>query len=369
MEIKRPIGNVLGATAAAATLDADGVALQYTITPDNTADPIVPLLGPIPYGKTRSLTWVNSQAEVRQLRTIGAVATPEVIAPSRRYRIEIGNSEDLYESAYPGRRIFAYTAPAVLSGNAVTDRANVNTVLINKINAHAGIDVVATPVHTFAYTLGDVAAPVVGEVLTQAASGVTMTVIGHTLTGGGFAGANAVGVLWVAEVSDQATLDVAVARVLTGGTSGSLMTATVGAMDMAQGIAIRDNAGYFISRDGRKGISSVQATQGFADTQFVTSVAGVYARGIGNVYLQLATRYDHARMDALAGDMEYELIRNGAFLATINYRKYIIEVEDGDQDTLALNKISNVTHYYLWVDEAAGALVAFHNALVAVVLL
>ena len=373
MEIKRPIGAVLGATAAAATLQADAAALHYLVCVDNTANPIVPILGPIPYGKTTNLTWVNSLAETRQLTAIGAVTVPEVIVASTRYRVEIGNSEDRYETSFRGRNIFAYTSPAVLSGNAFTDRANVNTVLINKINARAGIDGVASAVHSWAYTIGGIAAPVAGELMTQAVSTVTMIVIGHTLTAGTFAGGNAVGLIHVAFVSDMATLDVAVARINTGGTSGCTLTPTTGAGMVAglnQGIAFRDNAGYFISRQGRQGISQVQATQGFSTTSFVTSVAGVYSRGIGATLLQLSTtRYDHSGQDLLGGDMDFELIRGQVFVAGITYRKYIIVVEDGDVDTRAFSSIASPTKYFLWVDDAAGALVNFHNALVAAVLL
>lgn len=373
MEIKRPIGAVLGATAAAATLLADANALQYTVCADNTVNPIVPILGPIPYGRTRRLSWEVSQAEVRQIAAIGAVTVPEVITASTRYRIEIGNVEKKYETTYPGRTVFSYTSPAVLSGVPATDRANVNTVLVGKINAQPGIDVVASTLHSWAYTIGGVAAPVAGELMTQAASGVTMIVIGHTVTAGTFAGGNAVGLIHVAFVSNPATLDVAVARILTGGTSGCTLTPTTGAPMVAglnQGIAIRDNAGYFISRAGRRGISQIQATQGFTTTSFTVAVAGVYSRGIGATLLQLSTtRYDHSNQELLSGDIDFELIRGQAFVAGINYRKYIIEVEDGDFDTKALQPATTITRYFLWVDEAAAGLVAFHNALVAAVAL
>jgi hypothetical protein len=369
MEIKRPIGAVLGATAAAATLLSDANAQHYLVCVNNAANPVVPILGPIPFGKTRNVRWVNSQAEVRHMSAL--IGGGETIVANRRYRIEIGNNESLYETAYAGMKSFGYTAPAVLSGNAGTDRANVFTVLTNRVNAHFGLDGVASTVHSWAYTLGSGVAPVNGQVYTQANSNVTMLVIGHTITAGTFAGNNAVGVVHVAFVSDMATLDLAIARVLSGG--GSSLTPTTGAGMVAglhQGIAFRDNAGYFVSRGGRKGISLVQATQGFADTAFIISVQGLYARGIGTVYAQLAAvQYDPSRQDAIQGDIEYELIRQGAFVAGINYRKYMIEVEDGDQDTLAFKSIATKTVYYLWVDEAAAQLVAFHNALVAAALL
>ena len=369
MKIKRPIGAVLGATAAAATLLTDGNALQYLVCTDNTLTPVVPILGPFSYGKTRSLTWVNSQAEVRQITAINAVTVPEVIVASTRYRIEIGNQEIQYESSRFGRIPFSYTSPAVLSGVPATDRANVMTVLATKINAHGYIDGVASTIHSWAYTIGGIAAPVAGELMTQAVSGVTMIVIGHTVTAGTFAGGDAAGLIHVAYVSDPATLDVAVARINTGGTSGCTLTPTTGAPMVAglhQGLAFRDNAGYFTSREGRKGISSVQSTQGFSTTSMGVVVAGVYSRGIGATLLQLSTtRYDHSNQDLISGDIDFELIRGQTFVAGINYRKYIIEVEDGDQDTLAFSSIATKTYYFLWVDEAAGALVAFHNALVA----
>lgn len=366
MEVKRPISNVISTLAATGgNVKTDDTAAQYLICVDNAADPLVPVLGPIPYGKTGRLSYVASQTEVRQMAIIGAVASGnETIVAERRYRVEIGNNRLLYETAYAGNKVFSYTAPAVLSGDAATDRANVHTSLSNKINAYAGVDVAASPVHVFDYTLGGAVAPTLGEVMTQETSGVTMLVVAYTLTSGTWAGSDAAGKIWVAFVSSEDDL-LETAKTLTGGTSGSVLTTTNATIVKATGLAVRDNAGYFISRKGREGISLVQATQGFSSTSFSVAVAGVYARGIGSVYAQYgALQYDHSKLDAIEGDIEFELIRGGAFDITKKYRKYIIEVEDGDVDTLAFQSIATKTNYFLWVDESESTnLTNFNSAL------
>lgn len=365
MEIKRLVSNVINTLAAAgANVNDDATALQYCICTDNTAAVLTPVLPPIPYGKTKSLTSVNSQSELVQYTVLDAKATDkETIVASQRYRIEIGNPDDKYETKPSGTKVFSYTAPAVLSGTPATDRANVYTALAAKINAYARLGASASIIHAITFTGGAVE-PSPDTVVTQGTSGVTGRIVKVILTGGTWAGSNAAGTAYVAFMSDPAAfLGTAVALTWTG---GGTLTQTNGTLVQATGLAIRDDAGYYISFKGRAGVNYVGATQGFVN-QFEIVRAGRYAVGIGSVMAALGTmQYDHAKMDLLQGDIDYELINSGAFDPAKTYRKYIIEMVKGDVDTKAFSSIESESRFVLWVDESNGTnLTNFHNALVA----
>ena len=128
--------------------------------------------------KTATLKTVESfdpVAENPQVVLLGASATKETIVAETRYRVEIGNLEDEYETSKRELTKYAYTSPTALTGDADTDRLNVYTALVSKINAFAGNNCTAYLVHEFDFTAGTDTAdsvPTIGATYTQATSGV-----------------------------------------------------------------------------------------------------------------------------------------------------------------------------------------------------
>lgn len=351
MEVKRLQSNVLNTIAAAgANVYSDNG--QYLICEDNAVDPLVPILGPVPYGVTENLIEVLPQAEVRQLMVLDNGFTgKEVIVAGQRYRIEIGNDGEKYETAWKGPFIFAYTAPVPLSMDDAINRAQVYTALANKVNAHAGVNATAQLLVTLDFTLGDATdgTPAVGTVITQAGTLVAGLVTNIDITGGAFDPAgDAAGSITIAITGDVSLLN-AGAVAWTFSTDGTL-TQTNATLVVGTGLAILDNAGYFISSKDRVGRSWVETTQGFATAIFAETVSAVYSQGIGAELAQLGLMaYDHPKMDLLDGDIDYELIRGGAFDPTLNYKKIIITGRNGDVDTLGFDSIKSGFRMVLWV--------------------
>ena len=372
MEIKRLVSNVINTLGASgANVNDDTTAEQYCICTNNALSTLVPILPPVPYGKTKSLVIVNSQTEQVQYNTLdafnGTDGTKETIVAGQRYRVEIGNPDQKYETKPWGLKVFSYTAPAVLSGNAATDRANVYTALAAKINAYSRLGATAGVIHSVTFTLGAVE-PTVDTVVTQGTSSVTGRIVKVTLTGGTWAGSNAAGTVYISFMSDpDAVLSTNVAWTWAG---GGTLTQTNATLVKATGLAVRDDVGYYTSFKGRGGINDVISTQGFSTNSFVVSRAGRYAIGIGSVYASLgAMQYDHSKQDLLEGDVDLELINSGAFDAAKTYRKYVMEIEDGDVDTRAFSSIASGRRHVVWVDESNGTnLGTFDTAIKAAVI-
>ena len=153
---KRGIINTLPTTGGNAIFD-DTTAEHWGFCvdgTDNTATAPQLIWEPIPYGSVVDTEVLASQAEVRQLAILGASTTKETIVASQRYKIEIDSFNQDYESAKRPVAQHSYTAAATLSGTAATDRANVYTALISKINAYAGNNATAYALMYQPFTLG-----------------------------------------------------------------------------------------------------------------------------------------------------------------------------------------------------------------------
>lgn len=325
------------------------------------------LLGPIRTGKIVRVESFDPAAEVRQIIGIGLDATPEVITASTRYKIEIGNPEDRYETFRRFPIVHAYTTPAALTGTAATDRLNVYTALVAKVNAYAGNNATASLVTVADFTLGTDGAGTAtnftpGETVTQETSTNTAKVAKAVITSGTMAGNDAAGKIYLYDVAKTGWLTTA--KTLTGGTSLCVATVTNATTVHDQGMVVIDDAGYFTSTLGRGGVNWVGAP-GWATSVAEVLRAGVYSQGIGSVIAQLIPRYDHAKQDLLSGFMEYELQAGDAWDITKTYRKYVITVADGDQEAMAGNPESANQQYILYADFGSGNLADFNNALVA----
>jgi len=322
----------------------------------------VRLLGPFRVGKLVRLESFDPAAEVRQIVNIGADTTPEVIVASTRYKIEIGNPDDKYESQRRGPAIHAYTSAAALSGNAATDRLNVYTALAAKINAYVGNNVTAHLLFHKAYTGGGTTGaetPIVGETALETTSGAYARIMAWTLTSGTFAGGDAAGIVWFAPVSGTLS---AVTKTWTYGSSSSTLSGT-DAPVLGQGLAIEDDAGYFISNIARVGTNWVGVTQGFTVSIAAIGLVGVYSMGIGSTMIQLIPRYDHSKQDVISGFLEYELQNSDLFDAAKTYRKYIITIGEGDEEAMGATAEKSETQVTLYCDKASGNLAAFDTEL------
>lgn len=346
---KRPIVAVLNTVAAAGAnvLDESSTTGLWSIVDANGAA----ILGPFPSGSLKRTESFDSVAENPEVVLLGASTTKETIAAETRYKVEIGNPADKYESEKRGTTVYAYTTPTALSGDADTDRLNVYTALINKINDYAGNNCTAYKLHEFDFTLGGATgndALPVGTTITQATSGVTAVVGKVSLSSGSFAAGTAAGTIWVYNASGDPT-----DGALTWSWASSTLTQTNATLILTTGLACVDDSGYFISSIGRNGANYYGATQGFKTSQFEVAEAPVYALGIGSVYASLAVKYDITKMDAIEGDLNFEAL-NDTFDSSKTYRKYVFTVSRGDEEALGATKEDILTEVVLYADESNG---------------
>ena len=368
---QRPVVAVINALEAAAANILNNT-FEWAIQKTSAGHEI--LLGPYPTGKIKRIEAIAPQAEARQIVAIGADAVPEVITASTRYRIEIGNPEDKYETHRRFPIVHAYTTPAALTGNAATDRLNVYTALVIKINAYAGNNVTASLLTVADFTLGTSVGNaatnfIAGEIVTQETSNKTAKVAKCTITAGTFADDNAAGKIYLYDVEKTGWLTtlktLSAAGTVAGVSTNCVVSVTNATTVHDQGLVITDDAGYFTSSISRAGINWVGCTQGFNKSIAEVVKAGLYSQGVGAAMALQIPRYDHSKQDLLSGSMEYELQAGDAFNITLLYRKYIITIADGDKDAMAGNPESADKQAILYVNVADAQLVDFHNALIA----
>jgi hypothetical protein len=374
---KRPLVAVLNTIEAAAAQLISGNG-EWMIVKTSTAKEL--LLGPFRTGKLAGIISVDPLGEKRQLVLIDAVTSPETIVAATRYRVEISNPEDRYETDRKFSAVAAFTSSSVLSGTAATDRTNVYTALVNKINAYGGNNVTAYGLTVADYTggtsAGDAATNfVVGETVTQETSGLTARVAKCTITSGTFAADSAAGKIWLFAHSSYTgwlttaktltAAGTAAATITTPATTNCVVTVTNATTLHYQGLAILDDAGYFVSGMGRGGSNWVGVTQGFTTAVPEVAIAAVYSQGIGSVMAQLIPRYDASKQDALTGSLEYELQNGDAFDTTKVYRKYVFQIADGDQNAMSGDAEYSEREAILYVDYSDGDLGDLNTALLA----
>lgn len=375
---KRPIVAILNAIeAGGANVITDATAREWSIVTLSTN--MENLIGPIRYGKGVRVEYFDPLAETRQIVCIGASTSKETIVASTRYRVEIGNSESSYESHRQEPAKFAYTASATLSGTAATDRAVVYRALRDKINAYGGANVTAYTLTSAAYTLGtsvgDAATTcIIGEIVTQETSTETAQVAYMTITSGTMAADNAAGVIYLFNLSAEATwLETAktltCAGTVAGVSTNIVVTATNATTVHATGLAIRDTAGYFTSNIQRGGKNYVGVTQGFSTDTPVVTLAAVYAMGIGNDMIAQAPRFDVSKQDLIGGSLEYDFQNSSVPTAGYTYTKCVITTADGDEDSLGGTLESSEREQVLYVYYSDADLADFKVALSAAVAL
>lgn len=377
--IRKAIINTLAATGGnvADVAAAGAYPGACIICADNSANPLTEYLPPISKGTCVRATKLASQAEVVQIAAVGMDL--ETIVASTRYKIEILCPKEKYMSQHREPSVYAYTAPAILSGTAATDRLNVYTVLMNKINADSINNCAAYLMYKVAFTTGSTALPQIGETVTQETSGVTAKIAAVEVTSGNFTANNAAGTIWLYDFSAIGSWSAA-SKTLTGGTSTAVVTTNAALTHT--GLVVVDDSGYFpASPAQRKGANSVQLTQGFAtakvdvgqrtaDTTLLVGGTGllrgrkaVYSNGIGTEMLTHIPAFHADKQDYVSGDAE--LILNAAPVAGKTYTLFRIVINGFPIKEVLTGWSENGEYVYeLYADESDSTnLTNFETAL------
>ena len=209
--------------------------------------------------------------------------------PRKNWSLQIWNPDSQYETQRQTPNKFAFTSANTLSASAFTDRTNVYTALVGKVNANTNDNVTAYSLAKVPYTLGsssDDSATnfVIGEIVHQATSAITAQVAACSIDSGSMAADNAAGTLWLYNFSAEASYDTgtktwtaagtAAATTLTPATTNCVVTGTAAAAYFYQGMVIVDSAGYFTSSKDRGGINRVLLTAGFSVATATVIITG-----------------------------------------------------------------------------------------------
>ncbi len=364
MNTRRPVAAIINTLAASGdNIFDDTTAEQWCLCTLNTDDPVTNLHEPIPYGKTLKVETFNAVVEARQIVMVGG-DTVEVIASSTRYKLEIHNPEDKYESHEQPPAVHAFTSAITLSGNAYTDRLNVYQALVAKVNSYAGNNVAAYSVTVAQFTLGtsvgDAATNfIIGENVTQETSSETARILKCTITSGTFAGDDAAGEVLLFGLSTEGAAWLVTAKTLTadgtvaGVSTNCVITVTNVTTYHGQGIALEDDAGYFTSNLGRPGRNWVNVTQGFTIATAVVQKVAAYAMGVGSVMAALKPSYDFSKqMVSNHGDLEYEFTNGDLVDSAKFYTKIVITVKGGDQDAIDARNVEIQSQFVYYLDES-----------------
>jgi len=359
---KRPVvGLIVTAEDTRVQLIDDTTNLQWWFVQTSTGAERI--LGPIQYGKTVRYTDTAPLREIPHTMLIGG-ATVEVIAAATRYSIDIWNPDATYESMRRKPMRYSATSPAALSGDAGTDRLNVYTSLVNKINAVAENNVTAYGLTKFTYTggssVGDAATNyAIGEIVTQETSSITWQVAACSIATGTFAADNATGSLWLYNPSTLTSFETGAKLMPAGGTRAATVllplrtncTCTATFVAHYQGIVLVDDSDYFLAKN-RGGANRAAVVAGFATATATTIIAYQYSIGIGTDMLKRLPIFDIGNQAIISGTLEYDFQGGSLPVAGGIYRRFVFEVKDGDEDALDGRKVETLKHYILWMDHS-----------------
>jgi len=360
----------------------------HYIVDDNTSATPTHYSPPLQIGSIKSVTSLASQAEVVGIQTCGKAE--ETILAGERYGISIDQIGLRAETGYKPPFKYAYTAPNPLSGNADTDRATVYNALVSKINAYAGNNVIAYACYRIAFTLGsDQATGVIGSSTVsplaaitttnkirggtsgaQETSAVTANIAAIEITSGTIEGDDAVGNIWIYNVSDIASWDAGVKYIeFTDGTE-KLRVTTNAAPTAGQALVIVDDAGYYPARPNNnlRGPSAVQLYAGFTTSEVEELRTGLVSRGIGSRLDDDNPVFTPDGSDVISGTIENaNPYGDGAFNSAKTYTTFIMQWEpDANYDGLTNAIDKGPQQFIIYADESnSGNLTAFGNALIA----
>lgn len=290
---------------------------------DNTTDPIVEVLPPMPIADIVAIDILVTRAEVTGKYLIGgafdASSALETPVASTRYALTLQLFGEKYESWDKDKRIYAYTMPAVLTGSAATDRYNLYSALVDKINADSANHVTAY-LCTMIAVVGASTLPDVGSTLYTGAAW-TGILAGAYAPSGTWAG-DASALLFVYNESGVSGFAAGADTIDKGSLGGTaISTSAVHTRVAGQAIVIVDDAGYFPARPStRKGPGTWFITQGFsvADIKVGTAIATgwqaglapIQGRGIGSRLLTEIGSFGPYKESINSGEADF-ILRNG----------------------------------------------------------
>ena len=353
----------------------DTVDNKWVISQDATVASPVDLFPPIHEGQTllAGVDVLTSQLETTALSLLiddNFNGIPQVVSASTNYKIEFDWSTEKQETGLKGPRPYTYQSPVVLTGNAATDRLNMYTVLVAKINNDAYNNVSAQLVSLVAFTLGQdsggtgatgFATQVATNKVTygspglQSTSGATVNIAGCVITSGTIAGNDAAGYIYVYNLATAAWAATVETTVFTDALSSeAIVVTTNAALTTGQGLIVIDDAGYYPARPNpRRGATSVYAVKS-SFTMARPSLVRVplYGRGYGTRMLQDWPAYDLGGQNVVSGDANFTV--NALPVAGYTYTAFVIHVHTSPSpDPISNMTQGNTIDYVLWAKENA----------------
>jgi len=196
---------IFAAAAAGANENVyeDTTLKQAVISSNKALNPLIPYLPPIIQNAKNTVTSQASAAEVRRVQCLNI--DDETLIASTRYSVILEQAENKFESTYSQLGIYSYTTPTTTLGSVALDRANLVSILVDKINAHAANKVTAYGIQKVAFNTGAGGTPDFGETTLESTTGTTAIVVKLELTSGAMTGAG-VGFLYLYSATAAAVL-------------------------------------------------------------------------------------------------------------------------------------------------------------------
>lgn len=289
-----------------------------------------------------SITRTAANAETVQTVKIGETTVP-TIAASTKYQLKLGVTGNRIEGGQSNLKAYGYTAPAVLTGTAATDRFNAYTSLAYKINNDPTNKVAAQNVVTLAQTTNG-AAYAAGEIITGTTTGAKGVVLAGTTANLTVNVTN--GISFVGETA------------ATGSITG--VTTTMGAVTLGVGLRIVDDGAYYDVENINNGATTVLPTLGFVAANVVISTAAIYANGQGADLIKMMYAQEKTSENRAAGVHEFPT--NSAPISGKSYSRYTILVRPNASSQAISDSIAKQEfRYILWVDEGISTATTFAN--------
>ena len=356
--------NTGGGVGATDNVFYDATSGYTAICEQASADPLSNILPIIQHGDKVTSSIQYAQQEIPQILLIGK--TEETIVAGSVYKVMLGAIYDKYETQKQELGNYSCVAPAAVS--AATDRYNVYSALVAKINAYAGNNVTAYLAHSVAFDSGtdggvtcsgfttnsEATAEKVrfGSSGEQTTSNVTAKVAGIDVTSGAFTDDDAEGTIWLYDVSDvdswlSASKTFAVTDVLT------LTVTTAAVLTQGQAIVIVDDTGYFYPYDSnRTGITSAYLAGDFEDATVEVARVGQYAIGYGTRMLNDLPVWDRSGEDVVRGNPDYNFPEGDQPLAGKYYSLITLTVDrKANKDALGNMTVENQVVMELYVEQ------------------
>lgn len=324
----------------------------------NGAASTAPVLPEWNAGELVSVEKVPYNAEVSQTTVIGLDGAFAPVASTAtvdsNYVFEIGHWDMQYQGHWFKKHRVSHRQ---VLGNTADGRAELFSDLAAKINAVAGNNCTAYGLAKLTITL-------------TASANLEAEAVGSWI----FQGASLAAATWKAQVakiedwSDAASQVIYVYNI--GGSTGTLISAAVNVgsdgdaisgatlpvIVINQGLAIVDDAGYYLSPNplNRGGINSIMPIRGFDYDDITTIIEGEYSQGDGARMAAMLPAFGFSKRNLMSGDYDMSFYNGYTVDSTKKYDiiklKFLKTVPDHD---FASRNIYQ--HCVLYVDSESGA--------------